>query len=163
MSVKSWQFSHFSLILAIVQNVISTSYLTFIIKPLVKLKRIRFEIWYLFCNIRRIFHLKPFQWEQFCPITKELEWNMCKLQAKMIIVIFFICLKCEIYIFNVIQTQTCFFFSCKVLSSWTVFIGLPLETRSARAPQWNDLFWHRGGVDKSCCNGYINRNFFVTG
>ena len=93
------------------RNVILTSYLTFIIKPLVKLKRIRFEIWYLFCNIRRIFHLKPFQWEQFCPITKELEWNMCKLQAKMIIVIFFICLKCEIYIFSVIQTQTCFFFS----------------------------------------------------
>ena len=55
--------------------------------------------------------MKPFQWEQFCPITKELEWNMCKLQAKMIIVIFFICLKCEIYIFSVIQTQTCFFFS----------------------------------------------------
>ena len=104
-------------------------------KTTCELKRIRFEIWYLFCNIRRIFHLKPFQWEQFFPITKELEWNMCKLQAKMIIVIFFICLKCEIYIFNVIQTQTCFFFSCKVLSSWTVFIGLPLETRSARAPQ----------------------------
>ena len=97
--------------LAIVQNVILTSHLTFIIKPLLKMKRIRFEIWYLFYNIRRIFHLKPFQWEQFCPITKELEWNTCKLQAKMIIVIFFICLKCEIYIFNVIRTQTCFFFS----------------------------------------------------
>lgn len=92
------------------QNVILTSYLTFIIKPLVKLKRIRFEIWYLFCNIRRIFHLKPFQWEQFYPITKELEWNMCKLQAKMIIVIFFICLKCEIYIFNVLKSNTNLFF-----------------------------------------------------
>lgn len=54
--------------------------------------------------------MKPFQWEQFYPITKELEWNMCKLQAKMIIVIFFICLKCEIYIFNVLKSNTNLFF-----------------------------------------------------
>lgn len=58
--------------------------------------------------------MKLFQLEQFCQITKELEWNMCKLQAKIIFIVifFFHCLKCKICNFHVIQTffePRCFF------------------------------------------------------